>query len=206
MLETLKEYQLNIMLAFSMICGMLAFFVAITKPLSPSRKRILLSLELCSMFLLSFDRFAYFFRGKEDNTAFWMVRISNFMVYLLVLAVILIFTFYIIDFYCHEGGAESPPFRLKLACIMCVIGAVLLIISQFTLCADCRKGTRPSFSHAAKPDEANRLYELFLAQCRAVVPHVDCGVFGAHMDVDLRNDGPFTVMLDTDELKKPRHH
>lgn len=132
MLETLKEYQLNIMLAFSMICGMLAFFVAITKPLSPSRKRILLSLELCSMFLLSFDRFAYFFRGKEDNIAFWMVRISNFMVYLLILAVILIFTFYIIDFYCHEGGAESPPFRLKLACIMCVIGAVLLIISQFT--------------------------------------------------------------------------
>ena len=94
----------------------------------------------------------------------------------------------------------------KTNCSIQDVNGALLVISQFTLCADCRKGTRPSFSHAAKPDEANRLYELFLAQCRAVVPHVDCGVFGAHMDVDLRNDGPFTVMLDTDELKKPRHH
>lgn len=94
----------------------------------------------------------------------------------------------------------------KTNCSVLDAGGALLIISQFTLCADCRKGTRPSFSHAAKPDEANRLYELFLAQCRAVIPHTDAGVFGAHMDVDLRNDGPFTVMLDTDELKKPRNH
>ena len=94
----------------------------------------------------------------------------------------------------------------KTNCSIQEVNGELLIISQFTLCADCRKGTRPSFSHAAKPDEANRLYELFLAQCRAVIPHVDCGVFGAHMDVELLNDGPFTVMLDTDDLKKPRNH
>lgn len=94
----------------------------------------------------------------------------------------------------------------KTNCSIQDVGGELLIISQFTLCADCRKGTRPSFSHAAKPDEANRLYELFLAQCRAVIPHTDCGVFGAHMDVELLNDGPFTVMLDTDDLKKPRNH
>ncbi|HBI85029.1 MAG TPA: D-tyrosyl-tRNA(Tyr) deacylase [Ruminococcus sp.] len=94
----------------------------------------------------------------------------------------------------------------KTNCSIQDVNGELLIISQFTLCADCRKGTRPSFSHAAKPDEANRLYELFLAQCRAVIPHVDCGVFGAHMDVELLNDGPFTVMLDTDDLKKPRNH
>ncbi len=81
----------------------------------------------------------------------------------------------------------------------------LLVISQFTLCADCRKGTRPSFSHAGKPDEANRLYELFLAACRAVIPQVESGVFGAHMQVSLVNNGPFTVMLDTDDLKKPRN-
>ena len=94
----------------------------------------------------------------------------------------------------------------KTNCSIQDVGGSLLVISQFTLCADCRKGTRPSFSHAAKPDEANRLYELFLAQCRAVIPHTDCGVFGAHMDVELLNDGPFTVMLDTDELKRPRNH
>ena len=94
----------------------------------------------------------------------------------------------------------------KTNCSIQDVNGELLVISQFTLCADCRKGTRPSFSHAAPPAEANRLYELFLAKCRETVPYVDSGVFGAHMDVDLRNDGPFTVMLDTDDLKKPRHH
>ena len=98
-----------------------------------------------------------------------------------------------------------PDTEGKTNCSITDVGGALLVISQFTLCADCRKGTRPSFSHAAKPDEANRLYELFLSKCREVLPHVDCGVFGAHMDVDLRNDGPFTVMLDTDDLKKPRN-
>ena len=131
MLEKLKDYQLNVMLALSLVCAMLAFFVAITKTLGPSRKRILLSLELSSMFLISFDRFAYFYRGKTDDISYWMVRISNFMVYLLILAVIFIFTLYIIDLYCHEGGLESPPFRLKLACILCGIAAVILIISEF---------------------------------------------------------------------------
>ena len=97
-----------------------------------------------------------------------------------------------------------PDAEGKTNCSITDVGGALLVISQFTLCADCRKGTRPSFSHAAKPDEANRLYELFLSRCRAVIPHVDCGVFGAHMDVDLRNDGPFTVMLDSDDLKRPR--
>ncbi|MBQ5335237.1 MAG: D-tyrosyl-tRNA(Tyr) deacylase [Oscillospiraceae bacterium] len=97
-----------------------------------------------------------------------------------------------------------PDAEGKTNCSITDVNGSLLVISQFTLCADCRKGTRPSFSHAAKPDEANRLYELFLSRCREVIPHVDCGVFGAHMDVDLRNDGPFTVMLDTDDLKRPR--
>lgn len=93
----------------------------------------------------------------------------------------------------------------KTNCSIQDVGGAMLVISQFTLCADCRKGTRPSFSHAAKPDEANRLYELFLAKCRETVPQVECGVFGAHMQVELLNNGPFTVMLDTDDLKKPRN-
>ena len=93
----------------------------------------------------------------------------------------------------------------KTNCSLSDIGGSLLVVSQFTLCADCRKGTRPSFSHAAPPDEANRLYEAFLARCRESVAHVDSGVFGAHMKVELENDGPFTIWLDTDDLKKPRN-
>ncbi|MCQ2416312.1 MAG: D-aminoacyl-tRNA deacylase [Oscillospiraceae bacterium] len=99
-----------------------------------------------------------------------------------------------------------PDAEGKTNCSIQDVGGALLIISQFTLCADCRKGTRPSFSHAAKPDEAKRLYEMFIEKCRAVIPHTDCGVFGAHMDVSLLNDGPFTIWLDTDDFKKPRNH
>ena len=93
----------------------------------------------------------------------------------------------------------------KTNCSIRDVNGAMLVISQFTLCADCRKGTRPSFSHAGKPEEANRLYELFIAKCRETVPQVECGVFGAHMQVELVNHGPFTVMLDTDDLKKPRN-
>ena len=83
------------------------------------------------------------------------------------------------------------------------IGAVngeLLIISQFTLYADCRKGNRPSFIRAGRPDFANEMYEYILRKCREEIPHVAHGVFGADMEVSLVNDGPFTVTLDSDEL------
>lgn len=75
------------------------------------------------------------------------------------------------------------------------VGGELLIVSQFTLYADCRKN-RPSFSHAAKPDEAKRLYEYFVECCQSLGKHVETGIFGEHMVIDLRNDGPFTVILE----------
>lgn len=80
-----------------------------------------------------------------------------------------------------------------------------LIISQFTLYADCRKGNRPSFTQAGDPEESNRLYELFVERARRDLQHVACGEFGADMQVSLVNDGPFTIALDTEDLKRPRH-
>lgn len=76
------------------------------------------------------------------------------------------------------------------------VNGSLLVISQFTLYADCRKGNRPNFMNAGKPDEANRLYEFFVQECQKLVPDVQKGVFGADMKVELLNDGPFTVILE----------
>ena len=83
------------------------------------------------------------------------------------------------------------------------IGGSMLIISQFTLYADCRKGNRPSFIKAGDPGHANRLYEYIIRQFRDVYGiHTQCGRFGADMKVSLVNDGPFTVMLDSEELSR----
>ena len=80
------------------------------------------------------------------------------------------------------------------------VNGELLLISQFTLYANCKKGYRPSFIEAGKPDMANELYEYICEECKKSVPVVEKGVFGAHMHVSLLNDGPFTIILDSRDL------
>lgn len=80
------------------------------------------------------------------------------------------------------------------------IGGNLLIISQFTLYADCKKGNRPSFIRAGLPQMAEELYEYILMKCQEQFPDTQHGEFGADMKVSLINDGPFTIILDSDEL------
>lgn len=80
------------------------------------------------------------------------------------------------------------------------VGGELLIISQFTLYADCRHGNRPSFINAGKPDLANELYEYIIEKCRKEIPVVQHGQFAADMKVSLINNGPFTIILDSEEL------
>lgn len=77
------------------------------------------------------------------------------------------------------------------------VGGEILVVSQFTLYADCRKGNRPGFSQAALVDKAIKLYEYFLERCRQVLGSVQHGIFGADMKVNLENDGPFTIVWDS---------
>lgn len=80
------------------------------------------------------------------------------------------------------------------------VGGSLLLISQFTLYADCKKGFRPSFINAGAPDMANQLYEYIITKCKETVPNVQTGSFGADMKIALENDGPFTIVLDSRDL------
>lgn len=80
------------------------------------------------------------------------------------------------------------------------VGGEVLVVSQFTLYADCKKGNRPSFVNAGSPDMAENLYEYIKKRCGQLFKNTQCGIFGADMKVSLVNDGPFTIVLDSKEI------
>ena len=91
---------------------------------------------------------------------------------------------------------ENGKTNLDLASV----NGSLLLISQFTLYADCKHGNRPGFTNAGASDIAKELYEYIISECNKSVPNVQTGSFGADMKVSLLNDGPFTIILDSDEI------
>ena len=102
-----------------------------------------------------------------------------------------------------EDGKKEADLLVRKMCGLRILKDVdgeLLLISQFTLYANCKKGNRPSFIEAKNPEEANALYEYIIAECKKQIPVVETGSFGADMKVELLNDGPFTVIVDSKEL------
>ena len=128
----LKTHQLSIMLYMSGICGILVLLALMSKTLSNRRRRILALLEAAAMFLLIADRYAYIYRGDPSLMGFWMVRISNFLVYFLTLYITHSITLYLFDLFRNEGRMTVMPKRLFLCEILFVLGLVLLVVSQFT--------------------------------------------------------------------------
>ena len=128
----LKAQQLNIMLFMSGICFVLAILTLMTKALSPKRKRILALLETAAMILLLSDRFAYIYRGDMSSIGYWMVRICNFLVYLMTLYISHVLTMYLFDLFKNEGKMTAFPKRIWVCEALFTVGLLLLFISLFT--------------------------------------------------------------------------
>ena len=128
----IRAHQLSIMLFMSGICGILAFLTLITDSLSGGRKGILTLMELSSMLLLLFDRASYLYRGDASELGFLMVRISNGLVYFLVLFIPFLVTQYLKDLYQKDGHLQAPLKRFLICDILFAAGSILIIVSQFT--------------------------------------------------------------------------
>ena len=131
-MEFLRNHQLNIMLFLSGICAVLALLAFCTKALSSKQRRTIGWLELLSSLLLIADRFAYIYRGDTSTLGWWMVRISNFLVFFLSLFNILIFNQYIKELLYKKGGIKNQLIRLQCVDVLCIVGLFYIVFSQFT--------------------------------------------------------------------------
>lgn len=132
MYDFLRTYQLDIMLFLSGGCGVLTILALSTKTLTLSRKHALVCMELSSMFLLIFDRLAYIYRGDISNKGYWMVRISNFLVYLLSLYVSHAFNVYLLDIIKTTVKPKKAPILLVISECLFTVGALMIIANLFT--------------------------------------------------------------------------
>ena len=132
MIEIFKDIQLELMLVLRGVSAAVAFFLSLSKSVDNERKTFLILANAGSVMLLISDRAAYMYRGDPSVLGYWMVRVSNFLVFAMVLLILWSFNHYVRDIYVDETGLEKIPFRLKLVDYLCITGVVLLIISQFT--------------------------------------------------------------------------
>ena len=132
MIELIRDHQLNIMLFLCGSCGILIFLLLLTRSISARRKRDILLMEVIALFLLWFDRLAYLYAGSAGITSYYMVRISNFMVFFLTPAIVFGFYRYLCGILIEEGKIKKLPKRLKIVAVITVIGMMLALISAVT--------------------------------------------------------------------------
>lgn len=132
MIEFLQTYQLDIMLALSSVCAILALLAAITKSMPPARKAALIYIELSACFLLFFDRLSYIYSGSELASEFALAKLSNFMVFILTVAFLHAIGRYISDLSINEMGLPAVPMRLRAVEFLAVVGWALIVINEFT--------------------------------------------------------------------------
>ncbi len=132
MIDFLRVFQLDIMLFLSGVCAVLVPLTLILRTLSTRRKWLLTILEISASLLLIFDRFAYLYRGDVSPLGYWMVRVSNFLVFALQITLLISFNHYLMDLLRNEGGMKKSPVALVLNVYFYAAALLLLIISQFT--------------------------------------------------------------------------
>ena len=132
MMEFLQQFQLSVMLFFSGACGVLIILTQSTKTLTKRRKGALLYMQISAMILLIADRFAYLYRGDESQTGYWMVRVCNFLVYLLYLTLAHAFNQYLMELYRNEVHLAKLPKRFAIGEALFTLGVIFLGISQIT--------------------------------------------------------------------------